>query len=142
MGRKIELTPEIKEKLLGLAPFNPTIPFEFTPDAFTKQVLPADMTPVFSILSMTKGEEEELRKIHSSAVPSDEKYKNFLRKKVIGWVNLFDVATGDEIDFEADPVGGCTLAAFEKLSSWIVLTLAGKIHYISAMGALEKKSLG
>ena len=142
MGRKIELTPEIKEKLLGLAPFNPTIPFEFTPDAFKKQDLPADMTPVLSIFSLTKGEEEELRKIHSSGTPSDSVYRKFIRKKVVGWVNLFDSATGEEIEFEADPSGGCTETAFEKLSSWIILVIIGKIHYISAMGSLEKKSLG
>jgi hypothetical protein len=142
MGRKIELTPELKEKLLGLAPFNSTIPYEFTPEAFTKQNLPADMTPVFSILSMTHGEEEELRRIHSSATPSDEAYKKFLRKKTVGWVNLFDAATGEEIEFEADPAGGCSAAAFEKLSAWLILVIAGKIHYISAMGSLEKKSLG
>lgn len=143
MGRKIEFTDENKEALRGLAPFNPNEKFTFTPYQFNKVGVPEELRPKFTIRTLPKGEHIDICRLFDNIKEAKESDINEAARKItVGWENLFDVATGEEIEFKSDATGACDKETFDLIPRVIRGTLLAKAREISGLYGGEKLGLG
>lgn len=97
--------------LHGIAPFSSSSSLLFTPPVYDRMQLQKDLRPVFKIRGLTIEEGAELDSLMEQAAlakSSDWNSKVFdlCRKLVIGWEQIFDIGTGEEMTYAADPQGG------------------------------------
>lgn len=141
----IRMTDEIREQLYGVLPFSQDSSVEYIPQAFKD--VPDDFRPVFILRSFTKPEENQVRrtlgrmKSDSDTVSIESQAQDTVRKCLLGWKNLWDVGSGQTVEYESDPSGGCSKTCFERLPSLIIVDLFLYIGKISGMMDIEKKGL-
>ena len=115
MAEKIEMTQEERRALLGALPFSTEHTIEFTPEYFSK--VAERLRPIFTLRPMTKGEMERYKVASKKAeaasadgktecADADETMSDVVRKHVVGWRNLIDIATCDTIEFVPSEDGG------------------------------------
>ena len=114
---QLTLTPEIKERMLGLLPFSADGKMNFTPDRFKLRIdLPPEFVPEFVLRPLTVPEKKEaLKLVRNLSSASEEDLIERVRKNVIGWSKLFDLSTEKEIVFEADLTGSAKKELFERI---------------------------
>ena len=141
------LDEETRKALLGYVPFSSDCSIPFTPDEFN-QVKDESLRPVFSVRSMTQAEHAQIK--HNSAGyagATPDKIKQIgdanlavIRGCVIGWKNLFDAGSGEEIEFIPAASGGCDEKLFKIIPDWLTVKILDFIRTISGLSAPEELS--
>jgi hypothetical protein len=141
------LTEEVRRELLGLVPFSVNSTDDFTPAVFLKKngngefILPEEFRPVFKIRCFTV---EEKRKVTKMLVnikeAAEETVRESTRTVVVGWKNLFDAGSSQEIVFKPAQDGG----ADPELFSGIPASVAGALlfHASKISGIIDAEKLG
>jgi hypothetical protein len=139
---KLELTKEMKEELHGLMPISCSSRISFTPAIFKK--LDESMWPVFILRKMTKKETMDLRRASGGAGDSftnEDKVLDIIRKCVLGWSNMYDGETGEEILFAGEADGCLTKDLWDMLPLPVITAVMNKVSVISGLIEAEKRSL-
>jgi hypothetical protein len=131
------LPPELRQELLSKLPFSATSTVEYTPDIFKD--ITEEYKPVFTIRSWTRN---EAKIVMSSQGKIDvEKAREYTRKATVGWRNVFDAGSGNEIDYVADSTTGCDKALWDALPDTLYVELFKYVSQISGLALREKTSL-
>lgn len=139
---KRTLTKEIKEQLLGIAPFSKDSVIEYVPEQFKGKKLPKEFIPVFTVHGLTKTEQDDVnKKLKDLEDVGEVELREIARKKTIGWKNLFDVGSEMEIPFEADEQGLPKEELWERIPSSIIGDILFYIVKISGLINIDKLSL-
>jgi hypothetical protein len=135
------LSDELREKLQGSLPFSVNATTWVIPEKFKDVEI--DYQASFEIKPFNKDEATKAKKIFQDIKNAKEEVIiDILRKKVVNWKNVFDVGTGEEIVFEADPVnGGCKKELFEAFPATIIGDLLFKVSKISGLLDVDKLGL-
>jgi len=109
---KIVMTEEIRRQMAGLLPMNSTSTYKYTPDMFMK--VDEAFRPVFEIkqlnnLAMSKIKDlvlielDKKKKINIKETDArTNEYMMILHKVFVGWTNLYDLGTGELIDYDGE----------------------------------------
>ena len=145
MAKRI-LDEETRKALLGSLPFSASVTIDCT---LVISKLP-DFNPTFTVRSFTKKEEDQI-KANGQALSSEatsgeiaavaDKNLEIIRDCISGWKNLVDIGTEEEIDFVANPAGGCDKDAFARLPRWMKVEIFGFIRKITSINAPEGVSI-
>ncbi len=142
------MTDEVKKLLISRLPFSTNAVTDFTPPTYMIKddsgvlLIPEEFRPVFSIRAFTKLESDTLKKSFVNAKNNDENLiRSTARKATMGWRNMYDVGTGDEIPFEADELGQCTRALFDTLPLVVVSELLNYMSQVSGIIVSEVAGL-
>jgi len=142
------LNDEVKRELLGLVPFAAGSTDDFTPPQYLKTgadggyLIPEEYRPVFKVRSFTVEEKRGVAKLLVNIKDSDDAaVVEAARKVVVGWRNLFDSGSGEEIFFKSAPGGGTDADLFSGIPAAIVGALLFHASRISGIIATEKLSL-
>ena len=139
---RIELTEDEKKLLRGISPFNVNEKFSFTPHQYETLHVPKKLRPKFTIITIDKASHIVVCRIFDNVeAAKEEDILEMSRKVTVGWENLIDSATGEEIPFKADPLGGCDKATFELLPRVMHGTMLAKAREISGLIGGEKRGL-
>lgn len=146
---KYVLDEETKKSLLGLSPFSIDETVEFTPEFYKipKLAIPEKMWPTFKIRPFARPEREAVRRIIVDLTTDPKsaahvKVIEWARKITIGWENLIDIATGEEISYKADKDGGADKELFETLTESLISALLYKSIQMSGLVNVERAGLG
>lgn len=143
------LDEKTRQELLGYAPFSSDCKILFTPEEY-KNIKDENFRPVFDVRSLNQSELSQLK--HNSREVTDratvenitiiaDKNLNVIRKCVLGWKNLFDVGTMEEIEFVADSSGGCDEKLFCQLPVWLQRGILEFVKKISGLSEPEELSI-
>ncbi len=131
----VVMTPELQDELLGLLPYETEATVEFTPPCYKRDTFPVALRPVFELRQMkdtTKKKIVEWQKKPSAL--TDEAVRDMARYHVVGWSNLRNVATNEEIPFEsAASDTGAKLALFRMLPQKPVVEI---LFYLCRMAGI------
>jgi hypothetical protein len=130
------LTDEVRAALLGDMPFSSNSTHPFTPKHFLKKngedkyILPEEFRAVFDLKGMTKPQKQQGRKLLlkiNKGLDQKEQMQliELCRVNVVGWSNVFDLGTREEIEFKLDPEGGCDKDLFDRIPEAVV----GQLFY-------------
>lgn len=134
------LTEEERKQLEGLTPFNVESTVTYTPEAY--KALPDKIRPVFTVRALRKDESEKLRKTLSKVSTSDEGYlRETVRLVIKGLSNMFDAATGNEIEYRAAPDGGMDKDIYSTIPVHITSDILMYVSRISGLMPPEKQGL-
>jgi len=136
---ELKLDEETKKSLIGLMPFSQEATTEFTPEIFKKLDIGEEFKPVFTQRSFTRKERNEMRAGAMTFRGSD--VFKYARISVVGWRNLYDLATGNEIEFSADKDKGASKELFGLISDEIAAELFNNASKISGLLSAEKMGL-
>jgi hypothetical protein len=138
MDKRI-LDEATRKALEGYIPFstNCTVEISLT-DLIPKDQLTIgkDYIPVFTIRSFTQAEAQQFKSSQNEAT-----LKNLVRVCLMGWVNLFDAGTKEEISYRSDPAGGCDKNLFEQLPEFYSASLLKNVMKISGLSTIEALGL-
>jgi hypothetical protein len=149
MSEKRILDESTRKSLLGYLPFSVSSSVDFTPEQFG--ALDENLRPVFYVRSFKQSEIQELRKNYASigntkkseAIQqiSDDNLQ-VVRRCLVGWRNLFDAGTGEEIEYTKDTDdNGCDKKIWSTFPVWLVRELMEYIRKISGLTSVEELSL-
>ena len=103
------LTPEVRAALLSKIPFSVNATTEYTPKPYMTKIkdsegkdtdeysIPEEFRPVFTVRSFTKQESYDVKKVCTKG--EEKGIQEWTRKVVIGWKNMFDAGTLEEIEY-------------------------------------------
>lgn len=140
MGEKRILDEATRKKLYGYVPFSTQAKVDFTPEKFSG--VPEELRPVFQVRSLRQAEQQQLsinaRSYRPDAKPEEgqavvEKNTKIVKDCILGWSNLYDAATGEEIEF----VDGNK----DVLPAWIIASILEFVRKISGLYEPEELSL-
>lgn len=138
----MEITKEVKEAMLGLLPFSEDAVDEFVPARFkVREGVPKNMIPTIRLKMLTRAEKKKAVGILKTFEKRDEdELEEFARKKTVGWDSMHDLATGEEIKFEADDTGAAKKDVFARLNR----TMVGDIFYrlVKTAGLIDLEVTG
>lgn len=139
----ITLTPEIKQAMLGLLPFSIDAKIEFVPERFSQRPgVPPSMIPTFILRPLAVNEKKEaLKLVKNLSTANEEDLSERTRKNVIGWKNLFDLSTGQEMAFVADNAGAAKKELFEQVPRTIVGDILFYLVKVAGLVDIEILSL-
>ncbi len=119
-AKKLKLTDEMKQKLYGYTLAKGTLKYKVEID----EDLPKEFIPVFEVRNLTNDEYNTFKKLSADAEDDTEVEKSMLelvRKCIVGWENLIDIANEVYILFEGDENGGANKEIFDELPLTIKL---------------------
>lgn len=134
-----KLTPELMEYLKGMLPFSAETD-EFVPSIFMRDNIPVEVRPVFKVRILKKTEHDRFIKLSNDIEKeTTEAISEAARSVCVGWRNLFDVSTGNEIAFKGD-MTGAAVDAWDNIPHH----LRGRIlsHAITVSGLLSADKCG
>lgn len=136
---EIILDEKMKNKLLGVAPYNTTAIYEYV-SKYHRRIkdLPENFIPVFTLTSFTKVERNNVSKLLSTTEFSkaeNKELRTILRPKIKGWKNLYDIGDGKEIVFDN------TEETFDRLPDNICSDLLMEVIKISGLLDIDRLSL-
>jgi hypothetical protein len=140
------LTPEIRDKLLGIMPFSEKASLWIVPDKY-KSIEDEQFRASFEIRSFTKDEIRTAKKLllaikDSNSLSKEPEIIELTRKKVINWKNLFDLGTMEEIVFAtSEEDDGASKKLFESIPASIQGQIFFEVIRISGLIDIEKVSL-
>lgn len=142
----VRLTPEVREKLISRLPFSTKATIEFIPPCFQVKdsdgafIIPERYQAVFTVRSMTRKETNDIRALAMSDKKDDQKYRDCVRPCIVGWKNLFDAGSMEEIAYTQETTGGASKEIFDQFPSTLfgdLLTYVGRIS-----GIIDTEKLG
>lgn len=141
-----KMTPELRAKLLTRLPFGRGSSIEYTPKPYLTKVkdesgnatdeyeIPEDYRPIFIVRPFSVNEKNKMSK--------DEKVlRDITRANIIGFRQLYDIGSMEELTFKADPSGGMDKDQFELLPVTVMRDLFVYISGISGLSDYEKTGL-
>lgn len=144
------LDEETRKQLLGYVPFSTEATIKFTPDEF-KSIKDETLRPVFEVRSLNQTEVIRMNKNSSGYLVKDidhEQIRDIAERNciiisacILGWANLFDAGTGEEIEFKAAQSGGCDEKVFKRLPGWVQGSILEFVRRISGLSLAENLSL-
>jgi hypothetical protein len=146
---KVTLTEQEQAEMRGLLPFNSEA-FDFIPDVFKikedgKFLIREKLWPTFKLRPFTKPERDQVRRVLIDLKADAKKVEHgtvteWARKITLGWKNLINMATGEEIPYKADPAGGADVAAFDALPENLIAAIL--YRGITTSGLVNSERLG
>jgi hypothetical protein len=130
---RIELTEEMRGKLLGLLPYETDQPFDFVPPCYDP--VPNVLRPVFVLRGLTDSARKRVQSYKAKGSFSEDEASEVVRAHLVGWRNLVNLTDGNEISFEAGS-DGC---ASQKSIRVLPQTPKGEIllHLLRCAGLTE-----
>lgn len=148
MAKRI-LDEEARKALLGYVPFSIDCRIPYTPKEFSS-IPDETLRPIFELRSLNQAELIQLKK-NSMGLKRDSSNEDvsrmadantqLIRACVLGWSNLFDAGSGEEIEYTASPTGGCEEILFKRLPVWVVRSIMEQVRTISGLTDAEDLSL-
>jgi hypothetical protein len=134
------LDEKTRKSLLGLMPFSQKGTIDYTPEQFAN--FPENVRPIFKQRSFTREEIKEVKSVISKtdSPDYDSQIREFTRKTVQGWDNLYDLSTCKKIDFVADEDKGADKKLFESIPILVVSKILNNALVIS--GIISQENLG
>lgn len=141
MSEKRIMDQETREKLYGLLPFSKKSTSEYKPSLYGEDISD-EYKPIFSIRPFSRDEVKEAKKVLKEIEKSEKEddLGNLSRKAVVGWKHLYDVGTGDEIEYVQDPEGGADKELYEIIP--VTLKAMILVEAIKISGLLDLSKLG
>lgn len=163
------MTDEVRQELLGFAPFHKDATFDFTPDFYLNKkpnpnwekgkdkpedelihVLPKEVRAVFKVRALTPKEDLDNRAYLKKGLKDpetidpvrDSEPKELSRKVTMGWETLYDAGTMELIPFEKDEKGNPTPGVWERISPSLRMAILFRAVKLSGISAREKLGLG
>jgi hypothetical protein len=137
------LTDEIRDKLLGVAPFSIDSTYDYI-SKYHKSLkdLPESFIPVFTISPFNKEEKERVSKILKPGGKELEnaELRNILKPKIKGFKNLFDLGTKEEIKFVMEN-GVITQSIYDRITDNICSDLLTQVIRISGLLDVDRLAL-
>lgn len=150
MGEKRILDEETRKQLLGYVPFSVDATIDYTPTEY-EAVRDESLRPVFKLRSLTQAEVTQLNHnslgylkkdvTHEEMSVISEKNILLVRACILGWTNLFDAGTGEEIEYKSVTSGGCDEEIFKRLPGWLQQNIMTFVRQISGLSLAENLSL-
>lgn len=146
MTTQKKMDARVREKLYGLLPFSTKATREFTPAMYTSDDFPRAYRPVFKIRPFNKEEIVEartlLKEMQSGKVDIDkeDQLNDLSRKIVVGWSNLYDCGTGNEIEYKADDNGGAGQDLYDSIPTTAKAHIL--IEAVKISGLVDTAKLG
>lgn len=140
---------EMRKALMGYVPFSSKASSHYTPPPYLN-LKDKTLHPVFEIRPFKQSELMELKKNYASlgdrptAVEMSamaDKNTQIIRGCLIGWHNLFDAGTGEEIIFKGDSNGGCEAEAWDALPVWLHRDFMEYVRKMSGLTGVEDLGL-
>jgi len=104
--------------------------------------LPAEFIPVFKIRAFNQKENNEVSELLRKKKLTNIQAMEYARKVCLGWENLFDLRTGNYIEYEAAEEGeGCKRKVFETIPDTVAGSLARAAGEWSGLYPAEKLGL-
>lgn len=118
---KLILDEATRQKMARIVPFHCGAAPAWTPEEYNNDDIPEDGRPRFYVRVLTNGESSTINRclIEQTDSGVDEVIR-ILRSAVVRWERLYDLSTGEEIPFVADPAGGVSVEAWNRLPNGIV----------------------
>jgi len=145
----LKLTEEHRQALLGLMPFTQNGTIEYTPKAFEKLDIPKNKKSIYIMRAYNKDEMTRVRKLINDVNASkgskddqEEEIRDLTRRSIVGWKNIYDLATGDEIEFKKDSDGSADKGLFEDIPDVIKAEIYTYSLTISGLMKKEIEGLG
>jgi hypothetical protein len=110
MTTEARLPEEIREKLRGVSALSDRVEFKIE----TPEGVPDEYTPRLFLKSVSMREIEDLKKA------DEEAQADFGRRILVGWKNLYNLTTGEKIEFRAAEDGGCDRELYRSLNYQII----------------------
>lgn len=129
--KRTKLDDNTIRKLCGLMPATTTFSIKFTPKCFNE--VEEEYRPVFILEPWTKGEIRAIASVVNDNSKYEEYFNEQLRKKIVGWDNLIDLSTCDEIDYKSDPEGGVSKELYKLLPDQVLVELINELSSISGI---------
>jgi hypothetical protein len=143
-----------RTSLRGYVPFSVNATMEVSLNDLlpenSKLKVDENFIPVFSVRPFTQAEVIQLRK-NIGSLPTNpnptqydmivEQNMKLIRACIMNWRNVFDDGSGEEIQYRADPSGGCDQTLFKMLPEYISIGLMGVIRRISGLSSVEALGL-
>lgn len=149
MEKKI-LDKEYRDQLKGLIPFSIGSTVEFTPKTFADMNLPDELKPVFTQRVFTKQEADQVKRLIVKSVSTEsvdtkldqiDRLRDYGRKTIVGWKNIYNPETGEEVSFKACDKGGADPEYFMQLNPTILDEVVANASQISCLMPPEKVGL-
>ena len=131
-----------RKQLLGYVPFSVNARISYTPEEYKS--IPEDLRPVFELralsqeghVQMQKNVRDYIAEVDSTkkSILSDNNESIFINC-IVGWKNLFDAATGEEIEYK------CDKGIYSTFPLWLQLSITQYIKKISGISSVEDGSL-
>jgi len=143
MAEKRVMDEETKKKMHGLLPFSTKSTIKYTPEVYGDDV-PEDFKPVFTIRPYSREEVKGARKILGSItdnnVEKEDELNEWSRKVVVGWENLYDAGSGEEIEYVQDSTGGADKELYDVLPVTVKALIL--VQAVKISGLLDLSKLG
>jgi len=137
---EVRMTEEIRQKMLGLLPFDNEATVEFTPAQYEGD-FPEEYKPIFIQRGYKEGEMKAVRELLKKLDKAeDEEMTEQARISVVGWENLWDVGSMKEIPYKSNG-NGASPEVFNKLPTVVKGALLFNAVRISGLLDLDKLAL-
>jgi hypothetical protein len=135
-----------KRALVGAAPISSQATISFTPELYGAIKIAPAFIPIFKIRGLTVDEGAELDSLikesqNKSIDNWNEKAYSFTRRIIVGWENVFDAGSGEEIGFIADASGACDASNFVGLSVNVKAELFSQVMKMRGLVGVSKLGL-
>jgi hypothetical protein len=140
------LDDETRKQLLGYLPFGVGQTVFYTPQEYKALKIDECFKPIFSVRSLTQAEFSQLKK-NSMSLREDpsiilvqtvaDSNLDIVRQCIMGWKNLYDVGSMQEIEYKADVNGGSDKDTFKCFPVWLQTDLMNFIQKISGLQSVD-----
>jgi hypothetical protein len=123
--KQIKMTDEVRQKLYGFSISSGSIAIDYKLEI---EDVPDEFIPIIKIKTLTIDEVDKLKTADQS---DEEYYQEVIRKHIIGWKNLYDIFTGDEVKFKGNFDDGCDSELYALLPTKMKLSILQYITKVS-----------
>jgi hypothetical protein len=139
---ELRLDEKTRKSLLGLMPFTQGGVMDYTPEAYLS--IPENIRPVFSLRAFTRQESCDIRSMFLndkySIEERAEKNMENARKVVMGWKNIYDLSTGEPLEYKGSALGA-DKDLFSIFPDVIVSSIFRQASVMSGLLQQEKQGL-
>ncbi len=122
MAKRVTLTEEMKEKLRGIGIVSGTVWFTLPVEGVPEEFRPSFQLTMITVEEQLIATEEFLKDgVNGKAVRDQE---DIARRHLVGWKNMLDLSTGEEVEFVADEDGGCSKELWQVIPSTVRVEIA------------------
>lgn len=103
MNKQIKMTEEVRKQLVGLAPMRNNATIEYTPPMYDN--VDEGFRAVFEIRQFTNGEVDDITEFFSKKKKESivtKKSMEFLHLVLVGWETVYDLGTGEQIEYDGE----------------------------------------
>jgi hypothetical protein len=131
MSDKIVLDEEMKKRLSGLLPTNSDFTVNITPSCYDG--IEEQFRPVFTLRPLNNKQLNDITKNLQTIAKDDSKALNILKGQIVGWSNVMNISTCEEVPFESDSDGSISNNLFNMLPKPVLSSLVVSLLNISGL---------